>query len=69
MAPLSRVEPSKGIQAVTVSVSTMGQYGLVLVRVGLPPARLLVQRLVVPEPHRVDAEQAGGRPADERGGS
>ena len=27
MAPVSSVEPSKGIQAVMVSVSTMGQYG------------------------------------------
>ena len=27
MAPLCSVEPSKGIQAVMVSVSTMGQYG------------------------------------------
>ncbi len=27
MAPTSSVEPSKGIQAVIVSVSTMGQYG------------------------------------------
>ena len=27
MAPLSSVDPSKGIQAVMVSVSTMGQYG------------------------------------------
>ncbi len=51
-----------------MSVSTMGQYGLVLVRVGLPPARLLVERLVVPEADGVDAEQAGGRLADERGG-
>ena len=30
---------------------------LVLVRVGLAAARSLVQRLVVPEPQRVDAEQ------------
>ena len=59
MAPLSSVEPSKGIQAVIVFGLDDGPVGLVLVRVGLAPARLLVERLVVPEPDGVDAEQAG----------
>ena len=43
-----------------------GPVRVVLVGVGLPAAALLVQRLVVPEAHGVDAQEAGGGAADER---
>ena len=39
--------------------------GLVLVRIGLAPARLLVERLVVPDPDGVDPEQSGRRFGDD----
>ena len=39
---------------------------MVLVRVGDPPAGLLVERLVVPQAHGVDAEQLGRGLAEPR---
>ncbi len=64
MPPLSSVDPSKGIQAVTVSVSTIGQYGWSWCGSVSRPAGLLVERLVVPEPYGLDAEQLRRRLGD-----
>ena len=66
IAPLSSVDPWNGIHAVTVSVSVDGPVRVVLVRIGGASAGLLVQRLVVPQPDAVDAEQLG-RGLTERG--
>ena len=62
----SSVEPSNGIHAVTDAVSLIGQYGWSWWASVRAAAGLLVERLVVPEPDRVDAEQLGGGLAEPR---